>query len=317
MYRNRLLKAALYLASGVVILLALGVVSLFLALPTPYKIKESLNLQTQTQDKAKEALPAPSKDQEPQLATEKAESVGDPSPSNSMEEDSRLALAPLIDTRKPLSAACRTLTSMDRKQTEKLNPKEFGRRFQDSLLDKSSDPLMESLKPVLKLTLTQPSMQELIAKVEAAQPEERTSLMSKMDFYSSAYSAYQEMIQNKPNMEHVLVQSYLTMMLGRVIEVRPDLAQNRHVLDYCEQIEKILNEGEATDFQEAKRAFMDFLSEVNVDPNSIGFDPHYKTRVQIKFDKSGLHFRGGWIDEVFAQLTPKAPQKAGAAVEAH
>lgn len=309
MILNKIGKILVITAAGVVSLLVIGIALLLLILPSPYKIKESLKLKPKEEtihSRIKQNLDT--KAAISQYGAEGSEnSQPSKDPTSLKNIDSQLAFETLIDSSKPLSEVCRTLTDMNNKQMDKLSSAEFGKRFQDSLLEKSSDPLMASLKPVLKLTLTQPSMQTLISKVQESQPSEHSSLMSKMDFYSSAYDAYQEMNRNKQKMEHVLDQSYLTMMLGRAIEVRPDLAHDPRILRYCEEIEKVLNEGLIADFSEEKRAFLDFLSEVEIDPKAIGFDHNYQTHLQIVFDKTGLRFNGGWIDKVFTKLSPKSP----------
>jgi hypothetical protein len=218
-------------------------------------------------------------------------------------------LEALMDERKPLSEACRTLRSMNVKQAEKMSSSEFGQRLQDSMNDKSSDPLMESFKPILKYTVQQPNMKDLIKAVMDAPTGEQDSLMGKAGFYNLAYKAYQEMMGNKKSMESILDRNYLTMMFGRVLEVRPELASDPQVLSYCEAIEKQLNEGHISDFGEEKRAFLDFLQEAQVDPKQIGFDSNYQTKLQVEFGKNGLHFKGGWLDEVFSKIAKKGSKE--------
>ncbi len=200
---------------------------------------------------------------------------------------------------------------MNVKQTGSISSSDFSKRLEDSTFDKSSDPLMESLKPVLKYALQQPHMKDLIKEVQEAPPSEQSSLMNKTDFYYSAYKAYQEMMANQKNMESILDRSYLTMMFGRLLEARPELASDPQVLGYCEAIEKQLNEGRNSNFGEEKKAFLDFLQQVQVDPKRIGFDSNYQTKLQVEFGKSGLHFKGGWLDEVFSKVKERLQGAGG------
>lgn len=232
--------------------------------------------------------------------------LGPSKSANSLEE-----LEMLMDEGKPLSEACRTLRSMNVKQTVKMSSGEFGQRFQDSMLDKSSDPLMESFKPILKYTLQQPYMKDVVKAVMDTQPGEQDSLMGKKDFYYTIYKAYGEMMSNQKGMESILDRNYLTMMFGRLLEIRPELATDPQVLEYCEAIESKLNEGGISNFVEEKKAFLDFLYEVQVDPKQIGFDSNYQTKLQIEFGKNGLHFKGGWLDEVFSGLSKKGSKEFG------
>ena len=68
-------------------------------------------------------------------------------------------------------------------------------------------------------------------------------------------------------------------MLGRAVEQNPNLANDAQVFEYCEAIDQRL-------------------------ATSIGFDPNYQTHLDIVFNKQGLHFTGGWIDEMFANAAP-------------
>lgn len=308
MNSKKLLKIGATVAISLCLLFVAAFIGLIFLLPSASQIKSSFTA-------SKSSTPFEEVKSDVEVA---ADQNGEAAPANSASvsetpaksENSLKELEDLMDERKPLSEACRTLRNMGVKQAGAVSAPDLGKRLQDSMLDKSSDPLVESLKPVLKLTLQQPHMKVLIQQVMDAPPGEQNSLMDKKDFYYSAFQAYQEMTANKTNMESVLDRSYLTMMFGRLLEVRPELANDPQVLSYCEAIEKQLNEGQSPNFGEEKKAFADFLQEVKVDPKQIGFDSNYQTKLQVDFGKNGLHFKGGWLDEAFAKAANR-PNEAG------
>jgi hypothetical protein len=69
-----------------------------------------------------------------------------------------------------------------------------------------------------------------------------------------------------------------------------------------------LNNGLAVDFEGEKKAFADFLTQTKTDPNAIDYDPNYVTNIDVVFDKTGLHFQGGWIDDLFANVAATLPK---------
>lgn len=299
MNSKKLLKIGATVAIGLCLLFVAAFIGLILLLPSASQIKSSFTAsKSSTPFEEVKSNVEVTADQNGEAAPANSASVSE-TPAKS--ENSLKELEDLMDERKPLSEACHTLRNIGVKQAGAVSPSDLGKRLQDSMLDKSSDPLVESLKPVLKLTLQQPHMKVLIQQVMDAPPGEQNSLMDKKDFYYSAYQAYQEMTANKTNMESVLDRSYLTMMFGRLLEVRPELANDPQVLSYCETVEKQLNEGQSPNFGEEKKAFADFLQEVKVDPKQIGFDSSYQTKLQVDFGKNGLHFKGGWLDEAFSK----------------
>jgi hypothetical protein len=211
-----------------------------------------------------------------------------------------------LDKSRPLSESCASLRSIKFPQQKKLDAAEFGKRFKKSLEDDRNDPQFESLKPILKFTLTQPVMLDVIDQVRTAKPQSMIEeFKTKKDFYYLLARAYEEMKANKVAMQTVLDQSYLTMMLGRAVEAKPSLATDTAVSDVCDEIESGLNQNRTIDYVAEKKAFEKVLSDNSIDPKSIGYDPNYKTDLQIAFNEHGLHFAGGWIDQIFEQLVPK------------
>jgi hypothetical protein len=200
-------------------------------------------------------------------------------------------LARLEDTNKPLSSVCASLSNIDRKQNGKFSRKEILKRFEDSVLGVSRDPAIESIQPVLRFVLKRPELMGLL-KLDPS--------TKGVDAASRTLRKYRALMMNQRQLEQVMDQSYLLLMLGRSIEKKPRLASATYVMQYCQTIEDDLNNLKATNFEADKKTFMEFLAASKIDPASIGFDPQYKTDLELEQDGNSYSFNVGWMKQYVA-----------------
>jgi hypothetical protein len=303
---------------GLFILGAAAVIlAVYIALPSPAQLHEKMFSSVLKVAASKSPAPGPS----PTTGTEQTPAAT-PAPSDEaaarakVEENERLFTA-FLDNSRPMSRACDSLRSIKYPQTGKIEAKEFGKRFAGTFGDERNDPRFESLVPVLKFTLTRPKMREIVERVRTAKPQSMMEeFRTKKDFYFLVADAFKEMNANRVAMQDILDQSYLTMMLGRAVEMKPTLANDSNVMDFCLAIESRLNREEHADFAAEKKIFEEFLTANAIDPKAIDYDPAYKTNLQIVFNENGLHFSGGWTDRVFGDLAKPEPTKAMTDAEA-
>ena len=307
---NKVVKIISWIVGLLFCLLVVLGILLFLALPSPYKVKEAIfakkQVQAQSRQSQKSSAPVSTRNQNTnQENTDFSNSI---KPTH--RENSIRLFRILTDETKPLSTACGSLSKKQSRQMSQMNIQEFVKRFESMLENDPGDTRLESIKPILKFTLIQPNIRDVITKVEHAENKSALDLMSeKSEFYYSIYDAYKEMVANKEKMEHILNQSYLTMMMGRAVEANPQLIADSRLIEYCEQVETILNTDAPIDFAAEKRGFAEFLVQAGVDPNKISFDPKYETHLEVVFNAQGLHFHGGWIDEIFSPLERELTKK--------
>ncbi len=287
----------LFVLVGLISLAIVGLgLAIYVALPSPAALREKMF--------AKAVTVVPTKKPEAPLPADATPMPTDQdlAARQKLEANEKL-LVEFLDPSRPLSRACDSLRSIKFPQTGTLSSKEFGERLVTTLKDERVDPRLESLVPVLKYTLSRPKFREIIDRVRTAKAQTMIEeFKSKKDFYFLIADAYTEMKANREEMQSILDQSYLTMMLGRAVEAKPELASDTRVLDDCASIETAMNRFNRVDFASEKKAFSDLLSENGIDPKKIGFDPEYRTNLKIVMDASGLHFTGGWIDAIFEDL---------------
>lgn len=206
----------------------------------------------------------------------------------------------------PLSEVCPSLIKADHFSMEILDPKDFGKRFEQSMNGKTSDPLMESIKPAFRHIFGQSSMKELFKEIESARSEvEASSIISKVGFYKKLYDVYTEMKENQQALEQIMDKSYLLLMFARAVEKKPDLKSDANVVAYCMDLENLLNESQDVDYQKTKEQFTDFLEQNSIDPKDIGFEPKYKTHLQFSYSKSNMQFSGWWFEQILSKNKPQ------------
>jgi hypothetical protein len=196
-------------------------------------------------------------------------------------------LRKLEDPTAPLSAVCDKISKLDPRDLGQLNKKPHAERLDDSVLGRTLDPAFESVQPALRYALTQPSLKGVVANYDP-----RISLSD----------AYKALTGHREELEYILDQSYLLFMLSRSVEANPALASNPQVTGYCNIIESSLNEMKPVNFEKEKRAFSEWLAAVKVDPNSIGYDPGYKSDLDIELEETTFSYKVGWLKEVGAPL---------------
>ncbi len=212
-------------------------------------------------------------------------------------------LRELTDTEKPISDVCNYLKYAKPKPNQDLS-KEIGPALAANATSDAKDPIVQSIKPVLRSLLTAPRTAELMKEIEeAAFKNKADSYVETVDFYRQAYAAFREMTANKAQIEGVMDRSYHLMIMAKIIEKRPDLLNDHRTTDYCRSIETALNQSQQVSFEAERKGFLEFVRYSGVDPKSIGFDPEYKTHVDFELSKQGLQMHGGWIGEMLKEKT--------------
>jgi hypothetical protein len=203
---KRIVRILSVLVIGAFVLAAVGfLVFIAVALPSPYHIQQKA---FRTRDSAvasarsreeKKAAPAIKPVQALAPASGSVANDAEPSSPNGKE-----LYEALVDERKPLSSACAALDRIEGQQIGKVDAVSFGKRLKASLTAAPRDPLFESIKPILKFTLIQPMMKDLVAQIEEAQRRSALdTFIDKVHFYHEGYGAYQEMTANKERMNRI------------------------------------------------------------------------------------------------------------------
>ncbi len=179
-------------------------------------------------------------------------------------------------------------------------------------LSRSDDLRLEAIKPFFKTVLKQPQMLKLITMVISDEEfrngsnVDQAGLFDKALFYKQAYSAFSEMKQNLPNYESIVDRSYLMYKLNDLIAFKPDLQNDPRITKFCEESEQQFNIQAPVEFDKEKQVFERLVQELGVDPQAIGYDPHYKTKLDLDFSGNNLQISGGWLNEL---MPPEAAAK--------
>jgi hypothetical protein len=198
-----------------------------------------------------------------------------------------------LESQSTLSSVCGSLSKINRKQNEPIEPDELSERFEDSVFGRSFDPVLESVKPIVKFALKKRALRGFLG-----QPDDMNDTVAPDQ---RAFNRYQALAASREEIEQILDQSYLLMMMGRSVELNPGLASDPHLISYCDSIESELNHLTATNFTEQKKLFREFLRSAQIQPDSIGFDPEYKTDLKLELlDGAGTSFNVGWLRELYA-----------------
>lgn len=300
------LKVLAIVAATLAVVIVIALVVIIHALPSPAEVGRYLKPST-----AKAALKQPEIAKAQTLPAAVGSPATDPSAAPEIKKDDvtfnikgdteeeKKLLDDMMNPQKPLAEFCNYLRNAPQSNIKGYSFSEFGKKFKESVMTENKDPVVQAIKPTLRYVMQQPQLQELIRQAqEAADKGESDGLMQKAGFYKQVYGAYSELTAHKTQVEHVMDRSYHLMMMAKVIAQKPELLSDNHINDYCHAIESAINGDTQTSWDEEKNEFGKFLSDSGVDPKSIGYDPNYRTKLNITYGAAGLKMQGGWIDSI-------------------
>jgi hypothetical protein len=205
----------------------------------------------------------------------------------SSEHATRNQIFSKLESETTLSDVCNSIEKIDRKQNEPLRRDEVFARLEDSVFKRSSDPLIESVKPILKFALRNPALRGFLGIRDDSNPT--------VALDQSIFEKYKALEQNQKQIEAILDQSYLLLMLGRSVELKPELVSDPEVMNYCRSIEANLNSLNTGNFKEQKKKFNEYLTAIELKPDDIGFYPEYQTDLKIEHDDKSFAYNIGWV----------------------
>lgn len=224
----------------------------------------------------------------------------DPDAANDAKEAMKeRAYEDLISASVPLSNFCGSLKNA---KTGTFSEDEFSQAFERSTVPENQDPRIQAAKPAIRFLLRLPTVSRLISEVEAADDiENEQDLVAKAKFYALAYSAFGEMKQHQSEIESALDRGYLYMGLNNLVAKKPELANDPKIQSYCSSAETSFNQASTLDFDREKKDFLSLLAESGVGAKDIGFDPSYKTNIDLKLENNSLTMHGGWLEDLIKE----------------
>ncbi|NUN07271.1 MAG: hypothetical protein HUU57_16115 [Bdellovibrio sp.] len=309
-------KNILIVLSSGVVLLGLGVAVFFLwamsQLPSAFEIKKAVTppaLQVSSAETPTASSPNPVVATElPDQGAVAAEKVVTPEQEKARLNQlvAKVLLEDFTDERKAMSNTCKNLASAKDSQLLKDAKNASAKYFFTTLGSEQQDPLVETAAPIFRYIFRAPGMRSFVDTVLQAQENNDTGLVKKTEFYYQLYKTAEYLHARSEEMNTLLQKSYNLHYLAKAVAQKAELAVDPAVVNFCEQIEKGLNEGTGYDADVAEKEMMKFFTDVGVDPASIGYNPQYRSKIKTNFTQSQISLNDTWIIELFARDIEKA-----------
>ncbi len=290
-----------FLGLGVVILIAIGIV--FIKLPSVASLGQKLSTKKSQVPVASASVAPPVSQVERSESTVEAESsVASADATSAAGERSTeaklLLLEDFIDPNKPLSDFCNYLQYY--KNSPFKSNQEVDQALDESVLSENKDPRLQAVKPVFRYMMRLPKLNKLIREAQSAGPEGEETILKKADFYAKVFTAFQEVQAHQGDLESIIDRTYFYMGLNNLIAAKPELMNDARIHSYCSGVEQSFNQAEVVRFSEEKRQFLNLLSDLNVNPADIQFDPAYKSQIEFKLNPSNIGLEGkSWLEQIF------------------
>lgn len=304
--------------SAIVIVLAGLLVWGLSKLPSAFQIKQSLTPPAlrSTAVKTGTLTPPPKTAALPAHTSETSMAENSPAPPISekeqlAEDTSKAIFNDLIDTRRPLVESCRNLSLAPESKLLSDPENASAKYFFKSLAQEQHDPLVETAAPILRYIFRAPGMQTVVDMIMKAEEQKDLSLLKKAEFYYELYRSGEFLKGHKDDMDVILQKTYNMHHLAKAVAQKPELAKEPSTLTFCEQMEKNVNEAGAYNADEAASEMMSFLNSAGITAKSIGYDPHYRSKVKLNLSSTQVMINDTWVVQMFARDITKAQKKPG------
>lgn len=211
-----------------------------------------------------------------------------------------------MDERKPLADACRSMAQASQSGFLKDPKNASARYFFQSLSEESKDPLSESAAPAMRMIFRAPGMQAMMDMILESDETQDPGVLKKAEFYYEIYRAGSHLKNHLAELNATLQQSYNLHHLMKAVALKPELAASPQVMTFCEDLQKNLNSQGEFSADEGAKEMLNFLEQSGVKPEDIGFDPKYRSKVDLTVSNTQLGVNDAWIAQIFAEDLKKA-----------
>lgn len=213
------------------------------------------------------------------------------------------------DERKPMVDTCRIMEKSEHSHFLKDKNNASARYFFSHLQEDTRDPLSETAAPIFRQIFRTPGMQQLVEMIVQAETNKDDGLLKKAEFYYQIYKAGTALRENVDEMNQVLQQSYNMHNLMKAVALKPEIAKSPDTLHFCEEMEKALNTGANVDPEYGAKEMQSFLSSHGINPTDIGYDPNYRSKIELNISNTQVSLNDSWIAQIFASDIEKALQQ--------
>ncbi|MES2769773.1 MAG: hypothetical protein V4596_11570 [Bdellovibrionota bacterium] len=158
-----------------------------------------------------------------------------------------------------------------------------------------NDSKLESFRVPIKHIFQSKPMKELFAEIDEVdkdnlQGEERTSYLKKIGFYAIAVKKAQEAYSQKAEYEEIGDRAYDLYVISQIVEKKPELALDKNVLDFCNQLQTSIGQKSKSDITEERKELLKLIEYAGLTPQQLDFNPQVRTKFNIDLSKTGLSF---------------------------
>jgi hypothetical protein len=166
--------------------------------------------------------------------------------------------------------------------------------FMDALgKNDRENSLQESWRTSLKYVFQQDSLKKLFQDLvvyDDVPKNERSSMLEKLGFYTKAAKAVYDLYTKKSDIENFANHSYHLSILAQVVNQKPELANDPHILDFCYQMQNSMAAKKLVSPQEERAEVLSLIDYAGLKPTDLNFDPNQYIHFQAKVDKKTLEF---------------------------
>lgn len=160
-----------------------------------------------------------------------------------------------------------------------------------------SDSIAEAFRLPIRNIFQDENMRSLLEEIfqyenETSQlnRQEKEGFLQKAGFYTKLAWTVGQLYKNKAQFEKMADRSGHLAVLARMAVLKPELANDAQVKDFCRQLETSIGDKQEVNLTEERREVLKMIQYAGLTPEQLKFDPNKFTEFKMKSSKDGVNF---------------------------
>src|SRR5690606_4867250 len=112
----------------------------------------------------------------------------------------------------------------------------------------------------------------------------------KIGFYTKAANKVREIYSRKEEYEEIGDRGYHLYVITQLVTKKPELARDRNLLDFCDQLETSVANRSKTNIEEERSELLKLIEYAGMTPEQLNFNPKIRTKFHVNLNNKGITF---------------------------
>lgn len=160
-----------------------------------------------------------------------------------------------------------------------------------------TDSVSESFRPPIRAIFQNEDMKSLLQEIFSYEKDtsklneqEKEGFLRKAGFYTKLAWTVGQIYKDKSRYEKMADRSGHLMVLAKIALLKPELANDSQIKDFCHQLETSIGDGQDVDLRQERQEVLKMIKYAGLTPEQLQFDPSRYTEFKINSSNKSLNF---------------------------